>query len=121
MASRCWPRGGCRPTCCPEDIASVRPDPPPAHAFRRRCFLSSFLSSFPPSTAARLAMNLRHPDLFRQQCHVDGRWIDASDGATLAVANPADDRTLGTVPRLTAADVREAIAAADRALPAWRG
>ena len=66
-------------------------------------------------------MNLRHPDLFRQQCHVDGRWIDASDGATLAVVNPADDRTLGTVPRLTAADVREAIAAADRALPAWRG
>ena len=65
-------------------------------------------------------MKLSHPDLFRQQCHIDGRWVDAADGATLAVVNPADDRPIGTVPRLTAADVRGAVDAANRALPAWR-
>ncbi len=65
-------------------------------------------------------MKLQHPDLFRQQCHIDGRWVDASDGATIAVTNPADDSTLGTVPRLTAGDVRSAIDAANKALPGWR-
>jgi succinate-semialdehyde dehydrogenase/glutarate-semialdehyde dehydrogenase len=65
-------------------------------------------------------MQLQRPSLFRQQCYIDGRWADATDGATLAVTNPADDSTLGTVPRCTAADVRGAIAAAHRALPAWR-
>jgi len=65
-------------------------------------------------------MKLQHPDLFRQQCHIDGRWVDASDGATIAVTNPADDSTLGTVPRLTAGDVRNAIDAANKALPGWR-
>ncbi len=65
-------------------------------------------------------MQLKHPALFRQQCHIDGRWVDASDSATLNVTNPADGGVIGTVPRLTAGDVRDAIAAADRALPAWR-
>ena len=65
-------------------------------------------------------MKLQHPDLFRQQCHIDGRWVDASDGATLDVTNPADDSVLGTVPRLTAGDVRSAIDAANKALPGWR-
>ena len=65
-------------------------------------------------------MKLQHPDLFRQQCHIDGRWVDASDGATLDVTNPADDSVLGTVPRLTAADVCSAIDAANKALPGWR-
>ena len=65
-------------------------------------------------------MKLQHPDLFRQQCHIDGRWVDASDGATIDVTNPADDSVIGTVPRLTAGDVRSAIDAANKALPGWR-
>ncbi len=65
-------------------------------------------------------MKLQHTELFRQQCLVGGRWVDATDGATLTVTNPADDSTLGTVPRLAAADVRAAIDAANQALPAWR-
>ncbi len=40
-------------------------------------------------------MQLQHPALFRQQCHIDGRWIDAADGATLKVTNPADDSLIG--------------------------
>ncbi len=65
-------------------------------------------------------MKLQHPDLFRQQCHIGGRWVDAADGSTINVTNPADDSVIGTVPRLTAADVRSAIDAANRALPGWR-
>jgi succinate-semialdehyde dehydrogenase/glutarate-semialdehyde dehydrogenase len=65
-------------------------------------------------------MELQRPSLLRQQCLVDGKWVDAADGRTLAVTNPATGEVLGTVPKLSARDVRTAIAAADRAWPGWR-
>jgi succinate-semialdehyde dehydrogenase/glutarate-semialdehyde dehydrogenase len=65
-------------------------------------------------------MKLQRPSLLRQQCHIDGKWVDASDSQTIPVTNPATGAVLGTVPKLTALDVRAAIQAADRALPAWR-
>lgn len=65
-------------------------------------------------------MNLKRPELFRQQCHVDGQWIIASSGKSIDVTNPADGTVLGTVPSLSGPEVRQAIEAANRALPAWR-
>ncbi len=65
-------------------------------------------------------MKLDDERLFRQQCYINGEWVDADEGGTLPVNNPATGETLGTVPRLGAAETRRAIAAADRALPAWR-
>jgi succinate-semialdehyde dehydrogenase/glutarate-semialdehyde dehydrogenase len=65
-------------------------------------------------------MNLKRPSLLRQQCHIGGQWIDASDGATIDVVNPATGNIIGAVPRLTAADVDSAIQMANKALPAWR-
>lgn len=63
---------------------------------------------------------MTNQDLMRRQCYVDGSWIEADDGSVLAVTNPATGETLGTVPQLGVGEVRRAIAAADRALPAWR-
>ena len=63
---------------------------------------------------------LRDPSLFRQACHVGGQWLDADDGATLTVRNPATGEVLGTVPAFGAAETDRAIAAAARAYPAWR-
>jgi len=65
-------------------------------------------------------MKLKNPKLFRQQCYIDGAWVDADGGETIAVDNPATGEKLGTVPRMGAAETRRAIFAADRALPAWR-
>lgn len=65
-------------------------------------------------------MNLKRPELFRQQCYIDGQWINASSGETIDVTNPADGSVLGTIPSLSGPDVRQAIEAANRALPAWR-
>jgi succinate-semialdehyde dehydrogenase/glutarate-semialdehyde dehydrogenase len=62
---------------------------------------------------------LQERTLFRQQACIDGQWVDADSGATQAVHNPADGRLLGQVPRMGAAETRRAIAAAERALPAW--
>ena len=63
---------------------------------------------------------LKDEKLFRQQCYIDGQWVDADDKATLAVHNPADGQQIGTVPKMGAAETRRAIEAANAALPAWR-
>jgi aldehyde dehydrogenase (NAD+) len=46
---------------------------------------------------------------------VDGAWVEASNGATYAVPNPATEETIGTAPDATVADMQRAIAAARRA------
>ena len=63
---------------------------------------------------------LKDPSLFRQACLVDGRWIEADSGGTIAVRNPATGEILGTVPAFGAAETRRAIEAAGRAYPGWR-
>ena len=65
-------------------------------------------------------VTLADSKLFRQQCYVDGAWIDASSGATIAVDDPATGLVIGTVPRLGAVETGSAVAAAARAFPAWR-
>lgn len=64
--------------------------------------------------------DLKDSKLFRQQCYIDGAWLDADAGATIVVTNPANNEKLGTVPKMGAAETRRAIEAADAALPAWR-
>ena len=69
---------------------------------------------------AKPAVELKDPSLFRQQCYVDGAWVDADDKSTLAVHNPATGAQVGTVPKMGAAETRRAIEAANAAWPAWR-
>ncbi len=71
------------------------------------------------STAARLPA-LRDQRLFRQSCFIDGAWRDAGSGGTIAVDDPATGTLVGTVPKFGAAETREAIEAAQRALAGWR-
>jgi succinate-semialdehyde dehydrogenase / glutarate-semialdehyde dehydrogenase len=59
-------------------------------------------------------------DFVLRQAFVDGRWVDADDGATFPVLDPATGETIAEVPRLGAAETRRAIEAAHRALPGWR-
>jgi len=65
-------------------------------------------------------LNLERPDLLRQQCYVNGEWLDADGGAILPVSNPASGAQLGTIPRMGAGETRRAIEAANAAWPAWR-
>src|SRR6059036_3972920 len=74
------------------------------------------------NTATRVespASELKDPRLFRETCYIDGQWIQASSGQTLKVDNPATGEIIGTVPKLTGAETRQAIEAANRAFPAW--
>ncbi|MGH6619220.1 MAG: NADP-dependent succinate-semialdehyde dehydrogenase [Alphaproteobacteria bacterium] len=65
-------------------------------------------------------MKLKDSSLFRQQCYIDGAWVDADGGETIPVTNPANGEQIGTVPKMGAAETRRAIEAANRAYPAWR-
>jgi len=65
-------------------------------------------------------MNPTASPLFRQQAYIDGQWLDAADGARQDIINPATGACIGQVPNLGAAEARQAIAAAERAWPAWR-
>ncbi|HYL04038.1 MAG TPA: NADP-dependent succinate-semialdehyde dehydrogenase [Steroidobacteraceae bacterium] len=64
-------------------------------------------------------MKLRDPELLRTRAFVGGRWIDAANGATHPVVNPATREALGTVPDMGVAETRRAIEAAAQAFPAW--
>ncbi|KAK0198537.1 succinate-semialdehyde dehydrogenase [Armillaria mellea] len=65
------------------------------------------------------AFGLKDPSLIKTQGFVDGKWIDAKDGATISVANPATLEELGTVPEMGLSETMEAIEAASKAFPAW--
>ena len=51
---------------------------------------------------------------------IDGKWVGSVSGAHFAVENPAKRKPITDVPRAAAADVDAAVAAADKALPAWK-
>ncbi|MGR3481133.1 NAD-dependent succinate-semialdehyde dehydrogenase [Salipiger marinus] len=61
-------------------------------------------------------MNLQDPDLFRIAALIDGRWIARPE---LEVTDPATGASLGRLPDCTAAETREAIAAAAQAMTGW--
>jgi len=66
-----------------------------------------------------MTLNLKDPTLLRQQCYVDGQWLDARSGGTKPVTNPATGAVVGTVPYMGADETRAAIEAAAAAFPAW--
>jgi succinate-semialdehyde dehydrogenase/glutarate-semialdehyde dehydrogenase len=65
-------------------------------------------------------LKLKDPSLFKQQAYVAGQWIDADDGKTVAVTNPANGERLGTIPVCGTKETERAIAAADKAQKSWR-
>jgi succinate-semialdehyde dehydrogenase/glutarate-semialdehyde dehydrogenase len=65
-------------------------------------------------------LSLKDPRLLRMQAFVDGQWVDADSGATVAVLNPATRKTVGTIAQMGPDETRRAINAAHAAFPAWR-
>src|ERR671935_37291 len=55
----------------------------------------------------------------QQKNFVGGAWVDAVEGGTMEVINPATGETIAEVPRGTEADVDRAVEAAKKALPEW--
>src|SRR3954468_14009027 len=76
----------------------------------------------PDETAMTLAevesaAGLRTP--IRHQLFIDGRFVDAASGRTQPTLNPHDNTTIAEVAMAGTEDVDRAVAAAQRAFPAW--
>ena len=67
-------------------------------------------------TTSPLAV-LQDPTLLKTQALIDGQWVDAAD--RFAVTDPATGVVLAQVSNLGGAQAEQAIAAANRAWPAW--
>ncbi|KVX02164.1 NADP-dependent succinate-semialdehyde dehydrogenase [Shewanella frigidimarina] len=65
-------------------------------------------------------MILNDPSLLHEQCYIDGLWVGANSGETVAIANPATQEIIGNVPVMGKTETEAAITAANNALPAWR-
>jgi len=59
------------------------------------------------------------PASIRNQLFIDGQWVDGVDGGTIDVINPHDGSTITAIAEATAPDVDKAVAAAQKAFPAW--
>ena len=68
-----------------------------------------------PDNLERSPISLKDPSLLRQQCHVDGQWIDADDGGSMPVIDPATGIPVGTAPVLRGTETRRANEAAKAA------
>ncbi|TAK75139.1 MAG: NAD-dependent succinate-semialdehyde dehydrogenase [Aquabacterium sp.] len=66
-----------------------------------------------------LAAGLKDPSLLQTDAFIDGRWQGSEQ--RFAVQDPATGLAIAKVANLGAAQAGQAIAAADKAWPAWRG
>ena len=69
---------------------------------------------------AQTTIALAETSLFRQQCYVNGAWIDARSREALEVDNPATGEIIGAVPAFGQEETRAAIEAAGAAWSGWR-
>ncbi len=63
-------------------------------------------------------MKLKNTSLLREACLIGGAWVGNPD---TPVDNPATGKTVARVPALGAAEAKEAVEAAAKALPTWSG
>lgn len=67
-----------------------------------------------------LKEQLSDQGLLKTQAFINGHWIDANDGATIDVTNPATGEVLVSVAKVGAAETAQAIEAAEKAMKSWR-
>ena len=66
-----------------------------------------------------MPLKLQDPTLLREQACIAGAWVNADNGTTVAVTNPATGEQIGTVPMCGTEETVRAIAAAEKAQKAW--
>ena len=67
-----------------------------------------------------MSIQLSDQALLRTQAYINGKWIDADNGATLPITNPANGEVIAEVAKCGTAETRRAIEAAGAAFPEWR-
>ncbi len=67
-----------------------------------------------------MSLQLQNSNLFRTKAYINGAWVDADNGATFPVTNPATGETLAQVACVGVAETKRAIDQAAAAFGGWR-
>ena len=67
-----------------------------------------------------MSIQLSDQALLKTRAYIDGQWVDADSGETLAVTNPATGEVIAEVASCGGAETRRAIEAAEAAFKDWR-
>lgn len=65
-------------------------------------------------------LNLADTGLLKSQAYINGQWVDADNGETFAVTNPANGELVAEVAKAGAAETARAVAAAEVAMQDWK-
>lgn len=80
-------------------------------------------AKFSDDPNARLApefvSKLQDPTILKTAGYVDGKWLQASDGTTFEVHNPATGKAIAQVPKMKQGETAAAVAAAHAVFPQW--
>ncbi|RJX64961.1 NAD-dependent succinate-semialdehyde dehydrogenase [Vibrio sinensis] len=63
---------------------------------------------------------MKNVDLVLSKAYVDGLWVDAKQGKTVEIVNPANGEVITRVPDMGKEDAEAAVIAADTAFQTWR-
>lgn len=66
-----------------------------------------------------MMLKLKDPSLLKTQSYIDGQWVDADGGETVAVTNPATGETVAAVAKCGTSETRRMIKAAEAAQKSW--
>jgi succinate-semialdehyde dehydrogenase / glutarate-semialdehyde dehydrogenase len=67
-----------------------------------------------------MSLSLTDPTLLQTRAYINGQWVDADDGLTFSVSNPANGEVIAEVAKAGAAETRRAIEAAQAAMDTWK-
>jgi succinate-semialdehyde dehydrogenase / glutarate-semialdehyde dehydrogenase len=67
-----------------------------------------------------MTLQLKQANLLKTTGYIDGQWVGADSGATFKITNPATGAVIVETADMGLAETKRAIAAADKALPAWK-
>ena len=65
------------------------------------------------------AINIKNKALLKDQCYINGEWMEAKNGSSSEVTNPANSERLGSLPNCGADETILAITAANEAQKIW--
>ena len=67
-----------------------------------------------------MSIQISDQALLKTQAYINGQWIDADNGETVPVTNPANGEVIAEVANWGTAETRRAIEAAAEAFITWR-
>ena len=63
-----------------------------------------------------MSIQITDTALLKTQAYINGEWVDADNGSTLPITNPANGETIAEVAKCSTAETRRAVEAAEASL-----